>query len=278
MCRVLGVSPSGDYAWRHRKPSARARKDAELSEKIRSYHQASRGTYGSPRIHADLAAEDLRVGRKRVARLMRAAGLQGVSRRQGPRTTVRDTQNRAALDLVNRHFTAPLPNRLWVADITSIPTLVGFLYLAVVLDVFSRRLVGWSMAHHMRTELVLDALNMACGQRRPSEVIHHSDQGSQYTSVAFGNRCHQGQIRVSMGSVGDCYDNAMGESFFATLACELLDRCRFQSHAEARMAIFSFIEGWYNPHRRHSSLDYLSPMAYEERYNNLVKLKCSTVH
>lgn len=278
MCRVLGVSPSGYYAWRHRKPSARARKDAELSEKIRSSHQASRGTYGSPRIHADLAAEGLRVGRKRVARLMRAAGLQGVSRRKGPRTTVRDTQNRPALDLVNRHFTAPLPNRLWVADITYVPTLVGFLYLAVVLDVFSRRIVGWSMAHHMRTELVLDALNMACGQRRPSEVIHPSDQGSQYTSVAFGNRCHQGQIRVSMGSVGDCYDNAMCESFFATLECELLDRCRFQSHAEARLAIFSFIEGWYNPHRRHSSLDYLSPMAYEERYNNLVKLKCSTVH
>lgn len=278
MCRVLGVSPSGYYAWRHRKPSARARKDAELSEKIRSSHQASRGTYGSPRIHADLAAEGLRVGRKRVARLMRAAGLQGVSRRKGPRTTVRDTQNRPALDLVNRHFTAPLPNRLWVADITYVPTLVGFLYLAVVLDVFSRRIVGWSMAHHMRTELVLDALNMACGQRRPSEVIHPSDQGSQYTSVAFGNRCHQGQIRVSMGSVGDCYDNAMCESFFATLECELLDRCRFQSHAEARLAIFSFIEAWYNPHRRHSSLDYLSPMAYEERSNNLVKLKCSTVH
>jgi putative transposase len=265
MCRVLGVSPSGYYAWRHRKPSARARKDAELSEKIRSSHQASRGTYGSPRMHADLAAEGLRVGRKRVARLMRAAGLQGVSRRKGPRTTVRDTQNRPALDLVNRHFTAPLPNRLWVADITYVPTLVGFLYLAVVLDVFSRRIGGWSMAHHMRTELVLDALNMACGQRRPSEVIHHSDQGSPYTSVAFGNRCHQGQIRVSMGSVGDGYDNAMCESFFATLACELLDRCRFQSHAEARMAIFSFIEGWYNPHRRHSSLDYLSPMAYELR-------------
>jgi len=278
MCRVLGVSLSGYYAWRHRKPSARARKDAELSEKIRSSHQASRGTYGSPRIHADLAAEGLRVGRKRVARLMRAAGLQGLSRRKGPRTTVRDTQNRPALDLVNRHFTALLPNRLWVADITYVPTLVGFLYLAVVLDVFSRRIVGWSMAHHMRTELVLDALNMACGQRRPSEVIHPSDQGSQYTSVAFGNRCHQGQIRVSMGSVGDCYDKAMCESFFATLECELLDRCRFQSHAEARLAIFSFIEAWYNPHRRHSSLDYLSPMAYEERYNNLVKLKCSTVH
>lgn len=278
MCRVLGVSPSGYYAWRHRKPSALARKDAELSEKIRSYHQASRGPYGSPRIHADLADEGLRVGRKRVARLMRAAGLPGVSRRQGPRTTVRDAQNRPALDLVNRHFTAAAPNRLWVADITYVPTLVGFLYLAVVLDVFSRRRVGWSMAPHRRTELVLDALNMACRQRRPTEVIHHSDQGSQYTSVAFGNRCHQRQIGVSMGSVGDCYDNAMCESFFATLECELLDRHRFQHHGEARMEIFSFIEGCYNPRRRHSSLDYLSPIAYEERYNNLVKLKCSTVH
>ena len=209
MCRVLGVSPSGYYAWRDRPPSARARKDAELSEKIRSYHEASRGTYGSPRIHADLAEEGLRVGRKRVARLMRAAGLQGVSRRKGPRTTVRDAQSRPALDLVNRNFTAVGPNRLWVADITHVPTLVGFVYLAVVLDVFSRRIVGWSMADHMRTALVLDALKMACRQRRPSDVIHHSDQGSQYTSVAFGNRCHQAKVRVSMGSVGDCYDNGV---------------------------------------------------------------------
>jgi putative transposase len=278
MCRVLGVSPSGYYAWRNREPSARAKKDAELSEKIRSYHEASRGTYGAPRIHADLADEDIRVGRKRVARLMRAAGLQGVSRRKGPRTTVRDAQNRPALDLVNRNFTAVAPNRLWVADITHVPTLVGCLYLAVVLDVFSRCIVGWSMAHHMHTELVLNALRMACQWRRPTEVIHHSDQGSQYTSVAFGHRCHQAHIRVSMGSVGDCYDNAMCESFFATLECELLDRCRFGSHAEARMAIFSFIEGWYNPRRRHSSLDYLSPMAYEERYNKLKEPKSSTVH
>jgi putative transposase len=278
MCRVLGVSPSGYYAWRYCKPSARARKNAELCEKIRSYHETSRETYGSPRIHADLADEGIRVGRKRVARLMRAAGLQGISRRKGPRTTVRDAQNRPTLDLVNRNFTALAPNRLWVADITHVPTLVGFLYLAVVLDVFSRRIVGWSMADHMRTELLLDALNMACHQRPPTEVIHHSDQGSQYTSVAFGHRCHQAHIRVSMGSVGDCYDNAMCESFFATLECELFDRCRFGSHAEARMAIFSFIEGWYNPRRRHSSLDYLSPMAYEERYHKVEEPKSSTVH
>ena len=278
MCRVLGVSPSGYYAWRHRGPSAHTRKDIELTQKIRLSHQASRGTYGAPRLHADLADEGIRVGRKRVARLMRAAGLQGISRRKGPRTTVRDAQNRPALDLVNRDFTAVAPNRLWVADITHVSTLVGVLYLAVVLDVFSRRIVGWSMAHHMRVELVLDALNMACRQRRPTEVIHHSDQGSQYTSVAFGHRCHQAHIRVSMGSVGDCYDNAMCESFFATLECELLDRRRFQHHAEARMAIFSFIEGWYNPRRRHSSLDYLSPMAYEERYNKLEEPKSSTVH
>jgi putative transposase len=249
-----------------------------LSEPIRSYHQASRGTYGSPRLHADLADEGLRVGRKRVARWMRAAGLQGVSRRQGPRTTVRDTPNRPALDLLNRHFTAAAPNRLWVADLTYVPTLVGCLDLAVVLDVFSRRRVGWSMAPHRRTELVLDALHMACRQRRPTEVMHHSDQGSPYTSVAFGNRCHQRQIRVSMGSVGEGYDKARCERFFATLACEWLDRHRFQHHGEARMAIFSFIAGWYNPRRRHSSLDYLSAMAYEERDNNLVKLKCSTLH
>jgi len=176
---------------------------------------------------------------------------------------VRDRAARPAPDLVERNFTAAAPNRLWVADITYVPTWAGFLYLAVVLDAFSRRVVGWAMATHLRTELVLEALNMALGQRRPLEVIHHSDQGTQYTSIAFGLRCQEAGVRPLMGSVGDCFDNAMCESFFATLECELLDRRRFKTQVEARMAIFDFIEGWYNPHRRHSALDYHSPINYE---------------
>ena len=195
---------------------------------------------------------------------MRAEGLTGASRRRAGVTTTRRNKNaRPAPDLVDRNFTASKPNQLWVADITFVPTTAGFLYFAVVLDPWGRKIVGWSMANHLRTELVLDALEMAIGQRRPGSVIHHSDQGSQYTSLAFGNRCREACVRPSMGSVGDAYDNAMYESFFATLECELLDRRRFTSQAEAKMACFSFIEGWYNPVRRHSSLGYRSPMAYE---------------
>jgi putative transposase len=263
MCRLLGVSASGYHAWRRRPPSMRANDDAVLLERIREIHVASRGTYGAPRIHAELAAEGASVGRKRVARLMRGAGLAGVSRRKGVRTTRRDSRGRPAPDLVQRQFTADAPDQLWVADITYIPTRAGFLYLAVVLDAFSRRIVGWAMASHLRTDLVLDALDMALAQRRPGDVVHHSDQGSQYTSIAFGARCRQAGVRPSMGSVGDCYDNAMCESFFATLECELLDRHRFRSQAEARMAVFEFIEGWYNPRRRHSAIGYLSPVNYE---------------
>ena len=205
------------------------------------------------------------MGRKRVARLMRAAGLAGVSRRKGVRTTQRQEDARPAPDLVDRNFTAEAPDRLWVADLTYIPTWSGFLYLAVVLDAFSRRVVGWAMASHLRTSLVLAALDMALWQRRPNGVIHHSDQGSQYTSIAFGQRCRQAGVRPSMGSVGDCYDNALCESFFATLECELIDRRRFHSQAEARMAVFEFIEGWYNSRRRHSAIGYLSPVHYERR-------------
>ena len=237
-----------------------------LTEKIRAIHRWSRGTYGAPRIHAELRDEGVRVASKRVARLMQAAHLQGVSRRKGTTTTIRSTRDRPAPDLVERDFTADAPNGLWVADITYITTAVGFLYLAVVLDAFSRRIVGWSMASHLRTELVLAALEMALDQRKADGVIHHSDQGSQYTSIAFGRRCELAGVRPSMGSVGDCYDNAMCESFFATLECELLDREHFATRAEARMAVFGFIEGWYNPHRRHSSLGYQSPMAYEEKH------------
>ena len=262
MCRVLDVSSSGYYAWVKRRPSARAVTDAALIVEIRAAHAASKGTYGAPRIQIDLADAGIRVSRKRIARLMRNAGLAGVSRRKGTVTTVRDGA-RQAPDLVDRNFTADRPNMLWVADITYIPTWAGFLYLAVVLDAFSRRIVGWSMATTLHTQVVLDALDMALWQRRPSGVIHHSDQGSQYTSIEFGKRCREAGVRPSMGSVGDAYDNAMAESFFATLECELLDRRRFRTQAEARIAVFEFIEGFYNPRRRHSSLGYLSPIKFE---------------
>ena len=264
-CRVLGVSPSGYYAWLDRAPSARRVIDEALLERIRAIHRKSRGTYGAPRIHAELVDEGWRIGRKRVARLMREAGLFGVSRRKWISTTHRRPDARPAPDLVERDFTADEPDQLYVADITYVPTWAGFLFLAVVLDACTRRVVGWAMANHLRTELVLEALNMALHQRQPTNVIHHSDQGTQYTSISFGRRCKQAGVRPSMGSVGDCYDNAMCESFFATLECELIDRNTFRSHAEAKLALFEFIEGWYNPHRRHSSIDYLSPINYERR-------------
>jgi putative transposase len=240
MCRILGVSLSGYYAWVKRPACARALMDTALTAEIRAAHAASKGTYGAPRLQIDLAEAGIRVSRKRVARLMRNAGLAGVSRRKGTVTTVRDGA-RQAPDLVDRNFTADRPNMLWVADITYIPTWAGFLYLAVVLDAFSRRIVGWSMATTLHMQVVLDALNMALWQRRPSSVIHHSDHGSQYTSIEFGKRCREAGVRPSMGSVGDAYDNAMAESFFATLECELLDRRRFKTQAEARIAVFEFI-------------------------------------
>jgi putative transposase len=262
-CRVLGVSTSGYYAWRKRAPSARSREDADLSEKIRGFHEKSQGTYGSPRIQADLAEAGYGMGRKRVARLMRAEGLQGVTRRKSVRTTQRSERQRPAPDLVDRDFTASGPNQLWVADITYVSTWSGFLYLAVVLDVWSRRIVGWAMQTHLRTELVLEALEMALYRRRPTEVVHHSDQGSQYTSIAFGKRCDEAGVRPSMGSVGDCYDNALCESFFATLECELLDRRGYRSPAEAKPDLFEYMEGFYNPRRRHSALGQRSPMQFE---------------
>jgi putative transposase len=266
MCRVLEISTSGYYAWRNRPPSRRAREDARLQEQIETIHRESRGTYGTPRVYAELAENGVRISRRRVARLMKQAGLEGVSRRRRHRTTRRGNSPQVVPDLVNRDFTADGPNQLWVADITYISTWSGFLYLAVVLDAYSRRVVGWSMADHLRTELVLEALNMAIWQRRPEQVIHHSDQGTQYTSIQFGKRCGQLGVRPSTGSVGDAYDNAMAESFFATLETELLWRETFRSQAEARMAVFGFIEGFYNPRRRHSSIGDMSPATYERRF------------
>ncbi len=265
MCQVLGVSPSGYYAWRNRGPSSRSLADEALTERIRQIHEESRRTYGVPRVHFELVEKGDRIGRKRVARLMKAAGLQGVSRRKGIRTTVRCPEACPAPDLVERDFTVSGPDRLWVADITYIATWAGFLFLSVVLDAWSRKVVGWAMATHLKTELVLDALNMALWQRRPTQVVHHSDHGTQYTSIAFGRRCREAGVRPSMGSIGDCYDNALCESYFATLECELLDRRKFATQAQARMAVFEFIEGFYNPRRRHSSLGYLSPVNYERR-------------
>ena len=263
MCRVLGLSPSGYYAYRSRGPSRRAVENEALTREIIGIHEDSRGTYGAPRVHAELRARGHRVSENRVARLMRRAEIAGVSRRRKGKTPRRGTRTRPAPDLVERDFSTSGPDELWVGDITYIPTKEGFLYLAVVVDAWSRRVVGWAMAAHLRTSLVLDAFDMALTQRRPEGVIHHSDQGSQYTSYAFGDRCRETGVRPSMGSVGDAYDNSMCESFFATVECELIERHSFRTRGEARRAVFRFIEGWYNPRRRHSSLGYESPMDYE---------------
>ncbi len=265
MCELLEVSASGYYAWLGRRPSARTVSDRDLTTRIMSIWEASHRTYGAPRIHAELTESGIGVGRKRVARLMAAARIQGVTRRKWVRTTIRDPRSRPAPDLVERRFSAPAPNLIWVADITEISTWEGSLFLAAVQDVWSRRIVGWAIANHMRTELVVAALDMAISQRHPQRVVHHSDQGSQYTSIAFGSRCHQNGVVPSMGSVGDCYDNAMAESFFATLECELLDRHTFPTRTSAETALFEWIEGWYNPHRRHSSLKNISPATHEKR-------------
>jgi putative transposase len=267
MCRVLGLSPSGYYAWLKRPPSPRAVRDEALRERVETIFEDNRRVYGRPRIHAELKASGEQVGAKRVGRLMKESGIEGASRRgPRPRTTRRDRDGRPAPDLVDRDFKADGPDQLWVADITYVPTWAGFLYLAVVVDAWSRRVVGWAMATHLRTELVLDALNMALWQRRPKQVIHHSDQGTQYTSIAFGLRCKEMGVRPSMGSVGDAYDNALCESFFATLECELLDHSRFRSQVEGRMGVFDFIERFYNPRRRHSALGYLSPIDFERTH------------
>ena len=249
---------------------ARAQKDLALTAKIEMIYRRSRETYGAPNIHAELADDyGIRIGRKRVARLMRAAHFRGATLRKFVVTTQVDAKAERAVDLVDRQFYTDGPDRLWVADITYIPTWAGFLYLAMVLDVYSRRIVGWSMETHLRTELILAALEMAIVQRQPSAVIHHSDRGCQYTSYAFGKRCREAGVMPSMGSVGDAYDNAMAESFFATLEREVLSRRRFKSQAEAKMAVFEWIEGWYNPHRRHSALGYRSPVNYERSFREL---------
>lgn len=265
LCRLLDVSPSGYYAWIKRLPSKRRRDDLLLGDRIVALHRESNGVYGRPRLHADLRDLGVSISGKRLARLMRERRIFGVSRRKSTVTTLRDKDARPAPDLVDRNFFADRPDQLWVADITYIPTWAGFLYLAVILDAFSRKIVGWAIADHLRTELVEEAFGMAIHRRQPRNVIHHSDQGCQYTSIAFGKRCKDAGVRPSMGSVGDAYDNAMCESFNATLECELLARTTFKTHRDARLAIFDYIEGFYNTRRRHSALGYLSPNNYERR-------------
>ena len=268
MCRTLKVSKSGFYGWRDRAPSARDQAGALLSEKIARIHRDSHETYGAPRIHFELRALGVRCARKRVARLMREAGLFGCGgRRRKARTTLRSRTERIPPipDLVKRNFNPQAPNRLWLADITYVRTWEGWLYLSFVLDTYSRRVVGWSMANNLRTELVLDAVNMAIYTRRPTPgLIHHSDRGSQYTSVEFGSRLKEAGLLPSMGSVADAYDNSMAESFVSTLKRELIHRHSWPSCQIARSAIFEYIEGFYNTRRRHSALGHLSPSEYEE--------------
>jgi len=267
LCRLLGVSPSGYRGWAGRRPSARAAADATLLKTIRAIHRASRRTYGAPRVEAELRAGGIAVGRKRVARLMRVAGLVGVHRRR--RAAVRSPLRAAttAPDLVRRNFRASGPDRLWVADITYLPTAAGFLYLATIVDAWSRRVVGWSMAAEQRAELVLAALDAALAARRPGPgLIHHSDRGTQYTSVALGTRLAELGIAASVGAPGTAYDNALAESFFASLETELIDRSAWLTHAEARTAVFDWIERFYNRVRRHSGLGHLSPAEFERRY------------
>jgi putative transposase len=269
-CRMLKVSTSGYYEQRGRPPSRRAVADEALSVQIREIHACSRGTYGVPRVHAELRlGRSVRCGRKRVERLMRAASLCGIYRRRGrraaPAAPVHD-------DLVQRRFVAEAPDRLWLTDITEHPTREGKVYLAAVLDVYARRIVGWSIADHLRAELVVDALQMARWRRRPApgQTVLHSDRGAQYTSWAFGCRLREAGLLGSMGRVGSAYDNAMMESFFATLQRELLDRRQWATRKELASAIFEWIEAWYNPRRRHTSIDNLSPVDYERLYTTTV--------
>jgi putative transposase len=266
-CRLLGVSRSGYYDWERRAPSDRALTDAWLIEKIREIWAENRKVYGSPRIHADLRLRyGIRVARKRVERLMREAGISGLQRRKRGRTTISVPGVRVADDLVERQFSPEQPNLLWIADVTYLRTWEGWLYLAAVQDAYSRRIVGWSMADHMRSELVVDALEMAVARRRPAPgLIHHSDQGSQYVSLAFGQAARDAGIARSMGSKGDCYDNAVAESFFATLKKELVHRRSWPTRRELTSEVFEYIEAFYNRTRRHSTLAMLSPADYENR-------------
>lgn len=269
LCRVLGIARASYHAWARRSATARSDADGELLGRIRHIHAASRGTYGAPRVHAALRADGVRIGRKRVAGLMRAAGLVGVHRRRRLRPLPRPVFRAAstAPDLVRRNFSADAPDRLWVADITQLPTGEGPLYLAALIDACSRACVGWSMADHLRSSLVLAALDAALEQRRPSPgLIHHSDRGTQYTSLALGAQLRAAGLAASMGNPGSAYDNAMAESFFASLETELIDRSAWPTRDVARLAVFDWIERFYNRTRSHSAIGYLAPAEFERRY------------
>jgi len=263
LCRVLGVSRSGYYAWSRRPPSSRSVEDSTLIVRIREVHESSRRTYGYPRVHAELNSLGIECGRRKVARLMREDGLRGCMRGKRRSTTRPDAKAAPAPDLVDRRFLSASPDRLWLADITYLPTRQGFLYLSFILDACTRKVVGWSMAAHLRAELVVDALEMALWRRNsPSGVVHHSDRGSQYTALSFGQRLEEAVMFASMGRVGSALDNAMAESFVSTLKAEM-GASVFATREAARTAAFDYIEGFYNPTRRHSSIGYMSPADYE---------------
>ena len=265
MCRMLGVSRSGYYDWKDRPPSKRTRQDAALSQKISEIHDRSRKTYGSPRVHAELRALGIHCSRKRVERLMRKSGLRGCMRGKRKGTTHRANRVAPAEDLVKRYFAAMEADSIWVADITYVATWEGFLYLAFILDCFSRRIVGWAMEGHLRTELVVDALRMAVWRRKPAPgLVHHSDQGAQYTALSFSERLGEVGITASMGRTGSALDNAMAESFVSTLKAELVSGLEFPTRQAAKTAIFEYLETFYNTRRLHSALGYSSPADFEE--------------
>jgi putative transposase len=265
-CRVLGVSRSGYYKWRGAKPSKRAQKDAALSVKIRAIHREHKGRYGSPRIHHELREQGDRVGRKRVARLMCTAGLHGQKPRRFRKTTDSRHGYRPAPNLLERDFSAPAPNRVWVGDITYVPVRDGWLYLAVLLDLFSRRIVGWAMSDRIDTELAINALDMAATTRNPaSGLIHHTDRDCRYASHDYQAAIKKYGMVPSMSAKADCWDNAVAESIFATIEKELLCDQPIKSRAETRRDIADYIENYYNTRRRHSYLDYATPLEYELR-------------
>jgi putative transposase len=265
LCNVLGVSRVGFYAWRRRAPSARELRDRELERLVEHVFRDSRQTYGAPRVQAELRARGVRISKKRVARLMRRLELEGVSRRgKRRRTTTPDPAAPPAPDLVKRQFVAERPDQLWLADITYLPTYEGWLFLAVAMDVCSRKIVGWAMREDLKADLVVDALGMAVARRRPRPgLVHHSDRGSQYTSLAFGRTLRDPGLLASMGRRGDAYDNAPVESVISTIKNELVNRSRFKTRDQARLAVFDYIETLYNPRRLHSSLGHRSPDDYE---------------
>jgi putative transposase len=268
LCRVLGVSPQGYYAWARRSPSKRARRNEALRAEVRAIHQRSRGTYGSPRVHRELRRREP-IGRNRIARLMREEGLHGRRPPRFRKTTDSNHGRPVARNVLSRDFAANAPDRKWVGDITYVWTGEGWLYLAVLIDLFSRRVVGWAVAEHMRTKLCIDALKMALGRRLPpAELIHHTDQGSQYASAEYQAVLEAAEVQCSMSRRGNCYDNAVAESFFATLKKELIHRYRWLERRDAKRAIGEYIEIFYNNHRLHSSIGYTSPAEFEAINSN----------